>query len=159
MKNKCIIFPVFPPNFSKDPVRSSRLWGQERCQFYLCGNHETYHWTSHFSRNSCKYIFLSIYIDLDSWFLLLQTLPCPDCDLKFPMKAVLKFHQDSVHQVRCKMKVCNIFIILTFDRLMPWYVPSAGKLFGTCENTNLSILARSLSNVIDAAIGVPEAER
>ena len=32
-------------------------------------------------------------------FMSFQTLQCPDCNLKFPMKAVLKFHQDSAHQV------------------------------------------------------------
>ena len=38
-------------------------------------------------------------LDIYVFFFDFQTLQCPDCDLKFPMKAVLKFHQDSAHQV------------------------------------------------------------
>jgi len=34
------------------------------------------------------------------------TLQCPDCNLKFPMKAVLKFHQDSAHQAHAM--ICTI---------------------------------------------------
>ena len=52
-----------------------------------------------------------------------QTLQCPDCPLKFPMKAVLKFHQDSAHQVcitkyLLKRNTYIVFVLLFFRPML-----------------------------------------
>ena len=33
-----------------------------------------------------------------------QTIQCPDCPLKFPLKAALKYHQEMAHQVCITLK-------------------------------------------------------
>ena len=41
---------------------------------------------------------------------LFQTIQCPDCPLKFPLKAALKYHQEMAHQV-CFMCYKNCIFI------------------------------------------------
>merc|ERR1719479_128936 len=90
-----------------------------------------------------------------------STIQCPDCPLKFPLKAALKYHQEMAHQAHAK--ICTVCGKVVRDMRKHRLIHTGEKPF-QCDRCSYrcarsSSLKRHLATHLNAAMPQPQLQQ